>query len=177
MNRLLKLATVSAAGIALSIPAAFAAEPSAGTAGTQHSAAVAASNSANAKPIEALEAAAQRLRDAIQALAQAPAGERRNQAIRDGNRALFEVNEAMAGLPPDLLTAQADESAYRQSVDRLQQAAQRLRDATHALASQPGSSRRNDSIGAVNRALRETQQAMIDVPPTAWMQRSTTVAR
>jgi hypothetical protein len=81
---------------------------------------------------------------------------------------LMEVNEAMANLPPDMLTAQADESKYKQSIDRLQQAAQRLRDATHALAADPYSTRRNETIKDINRALVDTQQVMVDVPLSAW---------
>jgi hypothetical protein len=40
--------------------------------------------------------AADRLRQSVQAMAQQPAGERRNQAIFDANRALWDTQEAMA---------------------------------------------------------------------------------
>ena len=158
------MASAAAAGLALGVAAAWATGPASGMQQSQQPVANASVRMHDAKPVEALEAAAQRLRDAIHALATAPAGAERSQAIHDGNRALLEVNQAMAELPPDLLTAQADEPAYRQAVDRLEQAAQRLRDAAHALAADQNSPRRNDSIKAVNRALLETQQAMIDVP-------------
>lgn len=126
---------------------------------------VTAPNSRNdAKGIEELQAAAQRLREAIQAMAQAPAGPKRTDAIKAGNRALAETQTAMVSLPPELLTAGANESDYQKAMDKLQQAAQRLRDATHALASEPAGERRNAAIKATNKALLETQQTMIDIP-------------
>ena len=128
----------------------------------------AAMKPADPKPIQDLESAAQKLRDAIHAMAQAPVGEKRTQAIKDGNHALGEVNDAVANLPPDMLTAQAKESDYTHSLARLEQAAQRLRDATHALAQDPNSKRRDATIRDINKALRETQQVMIDVPVSAW---------
>ena len=124
--------------------------------------------SGDARPIEDLQAAAQRLRDAIHDMAEAPAGPKRMAAIQMGDRALLEVNQAMANLPPDLLTAAATESDYRQAIDRLQQAAQRLRDASHALVTDPYSTRREQTIRDINRALLETQQVMIDIPLSAW---------
>jgi phage-related minor tail protein len=132
------------------------------------SAAMGSTVRSDARPIEDLQLAAQRLRDAIHALAKAPAGAPRNQTITDANRALAEVQAAMANLPPDLLVAAATESDYQQAVDRLQQAAQKLRDAAHALATDPYSTRRNETILDINKALLETQQVMIDVPISAW---------
>jgi hypothetical protein len=128
----------------------------------------AATRRADAKPLEDLEAAAQRLRASVHALAQAPAGPRRNEAIRDGNRALMAVNEAMANLPAEMLTAEGDESKYVQAAERLEQAAQRLRDATHALASDPYSTRRNQAVKDIRAALSETEKVMADVPISAW---------
>jgi|KBSMisStandDraft_5_1062788.scaffolds.fasta_scaffold163153_2 ABC-type transporter Mla subunit MlaD len=154
-------------GLAVASPLGLAQSSSASPT-TSHATTSAPHKATDAKPVEDLQAAAQRLRDAIHAMAQAPAGPQRNQAIRDGNRALMEVNEAMANLPPDMLTAQADESKYKQSIDRLQQAAQKLRDATHALAADPYSTRRNETIKDINRALADTQQVMVDVPLSAW---------
>lgn len=54
------------------------------------------------KSMEQLQAAAQRLREATQAMAQQPAGERRNQAIRQANQALIDTQDAMMRLPPEL---------------------------------------------------------------------------
>ena len=156
------------AGLALSSPFVIAQSQSTALQARNSAVGVKAASATDAKAIEDLQAAAQRLRDAAHALAQAPAGPQRNQAIKDTNRTLMEVNEAMANLPPDLLTAQSDESKYRQSLDRLEQAAQRLRDATHALAVAPVSQRRNETIKDVNRALADTQQVMMDLPLSAW---------
>jgi hypothetical protein len=47
-------------------------------------------------------------------------------------------------------------------MDRLQAAAQDLRDAAHALADEKGSDRRNESMKRINKALLDTQQTMID---------------
>ena len=138
-------------GLAVASPLGLAQSSSASPT-TPHATTSAPRKATDAKPVEDLQAAAQRLRDAIHAMAQASTGLQRNQAIRDGNRALMEVNEAMANLPPDMLTAQADESKYKQSIDRLQQAAQRLRDATHALAADPYSTRRNEILRRVDPA-------------------------
>ena len=118
----------------------------------------------DARAVEALQAAAQRLRDAIHAMADAPAGTQRNEAIQAGNKALAETQAAMANLPPDLLIAGGTESDYQKAMDRLKQAADRLRDATHALADEPAGARRNEAIRKANKALLDTQQAMIEVP-------------
>lgn len=142
-----------------------------GTSGAAASGASGTQKDANprndAKTIEELQLAAQRLRDAIQAMAQAPAGEKRNQAIKDGNQALMEVNRAMVNLPPDLLTAAATETNYQKAMDRLKQSAQRLRIAAQALAQEPAGKRRNETIKKINQALLETQQVMIDIPISA----------
>lgn len=171
----LSLVTV---GLALSSPFVLGQSQNKTTPSEHYSTATAAraASATDAKPIEDLQAAAQRLRDAAHVLAQAPAGPKRNQAIKDTNRTLMEVNDAMANLPPDLLTAQSDESKYKQSVDRLEQAAQRLRDSTHALAADPASKRRNETIKDINRALMDTQQVMMDVPLSAWSHESQTAA-
>ena len=168
MDRLQKWTAASMATLALGVPLSFAAGQSSDSTYRNPTVSTVPAKPADAKPVETLEAAAQRLRDAIHALAKAPAGPQRTQAIRDGNRALMEVNEAMANLPPDMLTAQASESSYHQAVDRLEQAAQRLRDAAHALATDPNSTRRNQTIADINHALHETQQVMADVPLSGW---------
>ena len=176
MNKAIKWTAVSLAGLVIGAPSSFAAGQSADTHYKQPAASSSTPKVADAKPIQNLEAAAQRLRDAIHALAKAPAGPQRNQAIHDGNRALMEVNEAMAGLPPEMLTAQASESSYQQAMNRLEQAAQRLRDATHALAADPNSTRRDEAISDINRALHETQQVMADVPVSAWNNQTASAA-
>jgi hypothetical protein len=49
-----------------------------------------------------LPAVVQRLHAAIQAMAQQPSSERRNQAIRRAKEALIETQQATVGLPPEL---------------------------------------------------------------------------
>jgi hypothetical protein len=120
----------------------------------------------DAKPVEDLEAAAQRLRDAVHALAQTPAGPKRNEAIRQANRTLMEVQNALASLPPGVIMAAGNESEYKLAMDRLEMAAQRLRDAAHALAREPVGARRADAMKSINKALVDTQQVMLDLPLT-----------
>jgi hypothetical protein len=120
----------------------------------------------DAKPVEDLEAAAQRLRDAVHALAQAPAGEKRNDAIHEANKTLMEVQNAIAALPPGVVTAAGNESNYKAAMDRLEMASQRLRDASHALAREPVGSKRADAMKTINKALVDTQQVMLDLPLT-----------
>jgi len=102
----------------------------------------------------------------VHALAQAPAGARRNEAIAQANKTLLEVQNAIAALPPEVITAAGNESNYKQSMDRLEQAAQRLRDAAHALAREPVGAKRAAAIHDINKALVDTQQVMLDVPMT-----------
>lgn len=66
---------------------------------------------------ERLRQAADQLRQSIQAMAQQPAGERRNAAARQANEALIETQIAMVSLPPELRTAQAT-AAGKSSANR-----------------------------------------------------------
>jgi hypothetical protein len=50
--------------------------------------------------VEALQKAAQRLRESVQAMAQEPPGDRRNEAIKAAHQALYDTNQAMIQLPP-----------------------------------------------------------------------------
>jgi hypothetical protein len=59
------------------------------------------------RSFERLKQAAQQLRESVQAMAQQPAGERRNEAARAARAALLETQEAMVMLPPELRSAQA----------------------------------------------------------------------
>ena len=132
------------------------------------SVAATSSTRSDARPVEDLQLAVQRLHDAIHAMSKAPAGAQRNQAIKDGNRALAEVHVAMANLPSDLRIAAASEGNYQKAIDRLQLAADKLRQSTQALATDAYSKRRNETIKDIDKALLETQQVMIDVPINAW---------
>jgi|SRR4051794_14430489 hypothetical protein len=139
------------------------AAPPASATGTTSSS-IARTGRADAKPVQDLEAAAQRLRDATHAMADAPAGPKRNEAIQQANRTLLEIQNAIAALPPEVITAAGNESDYRRSMDRLQEAAQRLRDAAHALAQEPVGAKRAAAMHDINKALVDTQQVMLDVP-------------
>lgn len=135
--------------------------------GTTVSSTTATSGRVDAKPVEDLEAAAQRLRDAVHSMAKAPAGAQRNEAIKQANRTLLEVQNAIAALPPEVITAAGSESNYKQAMDRLEMAAQRLRDAAHALAREPVGAKRANAMKDINKALIDTQQVMLEVPLTA----------
>jgi hypothetical protein len=50
-------------------------------------------------------------------------------------------------------------------MDRLMQAAQRLREAIQAMATQPAGPHRNKAIKEANEALLETQQVMVTLLP------------
>ena len=54
------------------------------------------------RAMEKLLAAAQKFRESIQAMAQMPAGPQRDQAIQQAHQALFDTNQAMIQLPPEL---------------------------------------------------------------------------
>lgn len=124
-----------------------------------------------------LTAAADRLREAVQAMATQPAGERRNFAIRQADEALLEVKQAMTSLPPDLRggsgaavgatrsEAPAASAGYSDSMVNLQSAAQRLRESIQTMASEPAGDRRDMAIAATHAALRDTEQAMVSLPP------------
>ena len=126
-----------------------------------------ASAKVDAKPIEDLRFAAQRLRDAIHVMLNEPADAKRAELISAADRALAEVESAMANLPPDLLIAETSESAYQQSADRLQRATQDLHEAALALAKDPNSVRRNETIGKIRTALGETRRLMHEMPQVA----------
>lgn len=113
------------------------------------------------KAIQNLLGAAQSLREAIQRMAQMPAGERRTEAIRESNEALMQVHTAMATLPSHLLLANAKEADYKKAMDKMRQASDRLYKATEALASQPAGKQRNAAVKEINTALMETNEAML----------------
>jgi hypothetical protein len=106
--------------------------------------------------------AAQRLRDATHAMA-GQSGPSLSKAIEQTNEALLETQAAMLALPFQLRQAPASAPDHAKAMDKLKQAAQKLRDATHAMAAQPAGADRNAAIKQTNDALLETQQAMIDV--------------
>ncbi|HEY0846452.1 MAG TPA: hypothetical protein VGE12_13870 [Noviherbaspirillum sp.] len=111
--------------------------------------------------IQNLRAAAQSLREAVQRMAQMPPGDKRTEAMREGNEALMQVQAAMASLPPELLTANVKESDYKKSLEKLKQASDRLHVAANALADQPPGKGRDAAMKKVNQALLQTNEAML----------------
>lgn len=120
-----------------------------------------ADTAADDKAVQNLLAAAQSLREAIQRMAQMPPGERRAEAIREGNEALIQVQTAIASLPSHLLVANAKEADYKKAMDKMKQASDRLYNAADALANQPAGKKTDNAIKQVNKALLETNEAML----------------
>ena len=148
-----------------SAPVAMAQTKNANPANQKSTVATAASSTnADAKPIEDLQLAAQRLRDAIHDMLRQPAGLKRAESIEAGDKALAKVESAMVNLPPELLIAQANESTYKKTEDQLQRAVQNLQEATQALAKDPNSKRRNETIKKIKTALQETHRLMREIP-------------
>jgi hypothetical protein len=114
-----------------------------------------------------LQEAAQRLRESIQAMAQQPAGPGRDKAIEQAHQALYDTQSAMIQLPPELRSGPGAGSQpnYTESMERLRQAAQKLRESVQAMAQQPAGERRNQAAREAREALLETQQAMVMLPP------------
>ena len=95
-------------------------------------------------------------------MAQQPAGTARNQAIRTANEALIDAQNAMLALPPELREG-SGKTVDSRAMRRLEQAAQQLREAVQAMAQQPAGAQRNEAARMAREALRETQQAMVDL--------------
>ena len=114
-----------------------------------------------------LKEATQRLREAIQHMAQQPAGDKRNTAIRQAHQALFDAQQAMVSLPPELYIDEGQKAQpnYSQAMEKLQQAADKLRQSVQAMAQQPAGQKRNEAAREAREAILETQQAMIALPP------------
>lgn len=117
--------------------------------------------------------AAQRLREAIQQIAQHSSDDQRDAAIRSAHRALFDTQQAMIDLPPELRRGstrnRGGEQDYNRSMEKLTAAAQSLRESAQAMAQQPAGERRNQAVDQVNEAILEINQAMVQLPwePTA----------
>lgn len=126
------------------------------------------STSANySKSMDELMRAAQRLRESIQALAQQKPGMERDIALNAAREALYDTQQAMIQLPPELRNAQRSGGvapAYSESMRQLQQASDRLYTSLHAMARQPASEGRNAAMREAQEALFETEYAMVWLP-------------
>lgn len=125
------------------------------------------------KSMEELQRAAQRLRESIQSLAQQPAGPKRDEAMKLAREALWETQQSMIRLPPELRSAPAVRASggvapkYEQSLKELTKASDRLYGAIHAMAKQPAGERRNQAMQEAREALFESEQAMLTVIGTS----------
>ncbi len=117
-----------------------------------------------AKSIQDLHAAAQNLQDIIHDMLTAPAGPKRTELIKAGDRALAEVDSAMTKLPPELLIPEATEYSYKHTADRLQRATQNLHDAVETLEKDPYSKRRNATVMKIKGTLHEMHRLMHEIP-------------
>jgi len=104
------------------------------------------------------------LHTAVRELASRPPGPERDLALREANKALLVTQQAMLDLPPEYrpAPAKAATAGYDGSVRNLMTAADTLRDSIHAMARQPAGERRNEAIRDANRALLDTQAAMVN---------------
>ena len=140
--------------------------------------------------LEHLQQGAQRLRDAVQAMAKEPAGARRNEAIKEAHAALINANSSMSQLyQPQMGSAPLSPGAsgtttgagaggytggavypksdaeYTRAMENLLKAAQRFRESIQSMAQlQPGP-QRDQAIKEAHQALSDTTQAMIQLPP------------
>jgi len=114
-----------------------------------------------------LQEAAQRLRESIQSMAQQPSGERRDAALEQAHKALFDAQQAMIQLPPEMYVTEGAESLpnYTVAMERLQQAAQKLRESVQAMAQAAAGKNADAAMRQAREAILETQQAMIYLPP------------
>lgn len=119
------------------------------------------------KSMDQLQRAAQRLRESIQSLSQQPAGPKRDDAMRAAREALWDAQQAMVRLPPELRSAPAGTGSsavapkYEDSMRDLKQASDRLYSAIHAMAGQAAGERRNQAIRQARESLFESEQAML----------------
>jgi hypothetical protein len=125
-----------------------------------------------------LRDAAQHLRESIQAMAQKAPGPERDLAIAQANEALLTTQRAMLALPPQLRAhGTVDEAGYGESVKTLMKAADTLRDSIHAMARQPAGPGRDQAIRDANRALLDTQVAMVNAYDNGGLPQQTTQTR
>lgn len=61
-------------------------------------------------------------------------------------------------------SVQSTSPTHTKEMDRLLEAAQKLRDATHELAQRAPTAQRNEAIRQANEAVLDTQRAMLDLP-------------
>lgn len=133
--------------------------------------------------LERLLKTAQGLRGAIQGLAQKQPGAQRTVAIAMAHQTLNLTNQAMSQLPPEMRAdptpasnpisgsdstgAIGSQPDNPQSMEVLQQAAERLLKSVQAMVDEPVGERRDAAVKAAHQALYDTNQAMIRLPAKA----------
>jgi hypothetical protein len=111
--------------------------------------------------MQRLVQASDRLRDAITAMAQAPADQANRAAARDARQALLDTQLALMALPDDAATTTPAAGTSGDSLKQLQAAAERLRGTIQALADRPEGAERNQAMAKASQALLDTQQALL----------------
>lgn len=155
------LSAALSVALPVTIPSALAASPGAGA-----PAKPAPAESASADPdrsMDRLMRAAQTLRESVQSMAKLPPGDERSRAMERARDALLETQSAMVALAPIAVDRGKEAGAgddYARSLERLELAAQRLREGIQALAQRAAGTDRDRAIRQANDALLQTQQAM-----------------
>lgn len=168
MNKTILVCSIAA--LSLSVPAWADDQKSRGTAGhySMNGSEVQRIDRTPSSSLSHLTDAAQRLREAIQQIAQHSSGDARDAAIRSAHQALFDTQQAMIDLPPELRRGGAEvgtnEQSYDRSMEKLKAAAQTLRESAQAMAQQPAGERRNQAVARVNEAILEINEAMVQLP-------------
>lgn len=119
------------------------------------------------RSMDGLLGAAQKFREAIQQLAKQEPGPKRDAAIEATRDALLLTQRAMLQLPPELRVEDVkirDAKDWPKAMARLDSAAQKLRESVEAMSKQSAGKGRDDAVATVNKALAETQQAMLALP-------------
>lgn len=130
--------------------------------GSQSGSTVISTQPVHTASMQRLQEAAERLRQSIHSLAQKPPGADRERAIAEAHDALLRTQQAMMSLPPELRSSGTVSTAgYDESVRKLMRSADSLRRAVQTMAQQPAGEGRNQAIREANRALLDTQAAMV----------------
>jgi hypothetical protein len=129
---------------------------------SQPGSSAASAKAGQAQGMEKLQQSAQRLRESIQAMAQKKPGADRDRAIEKAHEALFETQRAMAALPSGISRSGTAQSAsYDESVKKLLNAADSLRDSIIAISQQPAGEKRDRAVEQAQQALWDTRLALV----------------
>jgi hypothetical protein len=116
------------------------------------------SATSDARTLNELTVAAQRLRDATHELVRDRASPERNQAIQKIDRTLVEVQSAILSLPTKVLLADANVTPTQEATDDLARAADRLHDAISSLNKTENSDQNQKAVSEIKEALASVQR-------------------